>query len=274
METYTLGSFVVELVDDPERSLDEKIKEKYIRESIPSARKAYRNEKITEYDIIIHAINVSTGVYIKDANDTLIGFSTCVPETAEDFLVTHLKGTVMSPEYQGHGIYGILTSLRILREAEKHTHGNLLVGTRTQSPIVFRMMTEKLGLYPNINENIPNAYKSVAETYARIIRDKHSEFKSVKGLEFDPETFIISRAYGAVDEKGREYGFSMYGEKIPWLKDNDKINNYIKEHLDIQNGDAFLLLGPFDRIKAFNLLEESVRSMNIVESALMKRFAE
>jgi len=271
METFRLGDFTIDLIDNPEQTLEPSEKQKLTQESIPVARKAYRNENVTEYDIIIHAINVSTGVYMKDGGGKLIAFSTCVPETILGRTVIHLKATTLLPEYQGKGIYGIVTAVRILREAEKHDVKDLLIGTRTQSPLVYRFMC-RLGLYPQMHDLTPDSIKPIAEAYAGVIRDKHSEFKSRNGLEFDRDTLVIRHAYGTVDEKGQESGFSMYGNRPPWLKGDDETNEFVRRHLTLSAGDAFLMIGPFQRDKCLDMLSRSLYKLNPSRLSLVERF--
>ena len=272
METYKVGDYTIEIVSDPMNTLSAIEREKVIRECIPVTRKAFRNEGVTETDVIIHAVEVSTGVYVKDKEGKIIGFSSCVLECLMDKNIIHLKGTALSPEHQGEGIYPILIVLRILSEAEKHDSSNLLIGTRTQSPIVYYSTCEKLGLYPRINECIPDDIKPVGKAYATLISEKHSDFKPMNGVEFDPDTFIIRRAYGGVDNNGNEFGFCMYGNNIPWLKNNEKVNNYIKSNLDFNNGDAFLLLGPFDYSKNYDMLASAIYRMNPYKLPILERF--
>lgn len=256
METFQLGKFTIELVDDPATTLKPHQREELIRQSIPVARKGFRNEAVTESDIITHAIEISTGVYVKDAAGNLIGFSGCVPENVLGRTVIHLKGTVLLPEYQGVGLYGVLTPVRILREAERYDATELLIGTRTQSPVVYRFMSRKVGLYPKVDEPTPEELKPIAEAYAAIVREKHSDFQSKYGLDFDRDALVIRRAYGMVDEYGNESGFCMYGDDIPG-RDDEEVNRFIKDNLDLPNGDAVLLIGPVSREKNLDILRNA-----------------
>lgn len=275
METFELGRFTVDVVDDPASNLTLDQREELIRESIPVARKGFKNEAVTESDIVTHALEVSTGVYARDASGSLIGFSSCVPESALGRTVIHLKGTVLLPEYQGGGLYPVLTAVRILREAERRGAADILIGTRTQSPIVYRFMSKSVGLHPKVDETIPEDLKPIAEAYAGIVRLKHSDFQSKHGLDFDCDQLIIRRAYGMVDASGNEQGFCMYGNNIPWVTDDEEVNVFIRSKLDLHNGDAILLIGPFVRKKNIAILNKAVNRLDPEnrEHAIVQRFA-
>jgi hypothetical protein len=272
METYQLGNYTFDIVNDPAKTLSPDEKAKIISESIPVARKAFRNDGVTESDIILHAVEVPTGIYLKNADGRLIGFSSCLTELVGDKIIIHLEGAALAPEYQGEGLYPILVVLRILYEAEKHDPAMLLIGTRTQSPIVYYSICEKLGLYPQIDAPIPADLQPVGSAYATLISEKHSDFKPKNGVDFDPSTFIIRRAYGGVDKDNNEFGFCMYGNSIPWLKDNERINQFFKNNLDFNDGDAFLLLGPYSHSKNFDVLSSAIYRINPQKLPLLERF--
>ncbi len=271
MEIFRVGNFVLETVSNPSDTLSSANKADIVSQSIPIARAAFRNEGVTESDAILHAINVSTGVYLRDSSGKLIGFSGCIPESILGRTVIHLKGTALMPNIQGEGLYSLITVLRILFEVEKHNSENILIGTRTQNPIVFYTMSDKLGLYPRISSDIPADLKPIARAYVDVLFEKHSDFHP-QTIDFDPNTFIIRRSYGGVGSDGKEYGFSMYGNNIPWLKNNERINHFIKDNLDLNNGDAFLLLGPNNHEKDMALLKYSLHRANSTDVSLIERF--
>ena len=272
METFPVDKYIFNLVDDPNNKLGYEEKESILKQAVPVARKAFRNEAVTETDIITHAFDVSTAVYIKDKMGNLIGFSSCVQENVLGKIIIHLKGTVLLPDYQGDGLYSLLIVLRILAEAEKQNGNSPLIGTRTQSPIVYYTMSEKLGLYPKLNEPTPNELINTATLYAQIISDKHSDFHPSRGVDFVQDSFIIRRAYGGVDASGKEFGYCLYGDNVPWLRNNESVNNYVKSHLNLNDGDAFLLLGNYDYKKTFGLLIDCVKKLAPSQPAIVERF--
>jgi len=272
METFILGNYILNLVDNPKNKLDSKEKDIVLEQAIPVARKAFRNEFVTESDIITHAIDVSTAVYIKNITGNLIGFSSCVPENVLGKIIIHLKGTVLLPEYQGDGLYSLLIVLRVLAEAEKQSTDDILIGTRTQSPVVYYTMSEKLGLYPGLSRSTPDELKTIATVYAQLISDKHSDFHPSGGVDFVQSSLVIRRAYGGVNENGKEFGYCMYGNNIPWLRNNEVVNDYVKSHLNLENGDAFLLLGKFDYQKSFNLMADCMQKLAPTKSDVLERF--
>lgn len=252
METYKLGEFTVDLVDNPAQSLSKKEQYMLVQQAIPVTRKAFGNEGVTETDIITHAIEVSTAIYLKNKYGDLLAFSTCVPEDVTSGTIVHLKGTAVRPESQGKGFYSILIPLRVLVEAEKHPNKKLLVGTRTQNPRVYEKSI-KLGLFPKYDQPTPEYLKPVACDYAALVREKHSDFQSEKGLEFDSDVLVARRAYGFVNEAGQEETFCMYGDNVPKARD-ERINQFINNNLDFQNGDAVILIGSFSRENCLNML--------------------
>jgi len=254
MNTYDVGEYVVEVVDNPSQTLSDRERHSLIQQAIPVTRKAFGSEGITESDVIAHAIEVSTAVYIKNKIGELLAFSTCVPEKIENSIVIHLKGTAVRPEIQGEGLYSILIPLRILFEAQKHNGKDLLIGTRTPNPRVYEKVV-KLGLYPRINEPTPDYLKPIAKEYAAIVRQKHSDFQSKKGLEFDADKLIARRAYGIFKENGEEETYSMLGDNIPSARD-ERITEFMKKNLNYKNGDAVILIGPYSKEKCIAMLEE------------------
>ncbi len=272
METFKLGEFRIELMDDPAGTLSQEERNKIVAESIPVARKGFGNEGVTESDIYTHAIEVSTAVFVRNTSGQLLGFSGCVPETVLGRTVIHLKGSAVIPEFQGHGFYSFLTPIRILNEAGRYGGSKMLIGTRTQSPVVFRFMSKKLGFFPKLDEPIPAELKPVAAAYAAVVREKHSDFKSKSGLQFDKDTFVIHRAYGGTNDRGEEYGFCMYGKNVPWIKDDEQVNKFMQNQLDLNDGDAFLLLGYFSKEKNLATLREAVNKLGPKDTGIVARF--
>lgn len=254
MITYELNKFIVEVVDNPAESLSKKDRADLIQQAIPVTRKAFGNEGVTETDVITHAIEVSTAVFIKDQHNRLLAFSTCVPEYVGMHTVIHLKGTAVYPEIQGEGLYSILIPLRVLFEAEKHKSKELLVGTRTQNPRVYEK-TVKLGLYPRFDKPTPDYLKPIAKEYAALVREKHSDFKSKRGLEFDMDNLIVRRAYGNVNAKGEEETFCMYGDNVPNARD-ERVNEFIRKNLNFKNGDVVLLIGAYSKENCLSMIKE------------------
>lgn len=275
METFSLAdnSMTILLVQDPTKTLDEQAREVLIQECIPVARKAFGNDGVTESDIRLHVMGVSTAIFVKNADDRVIAFSTTVLKADRTPPIIYLEGTAVLPEYQKYGFYGALVAMRILSGQERLAgQQDLLICTRTQSPIVFRFMSRKLGLYPRVEEPIPDDLARIAEEFALVIRNEHSDFLSKDGLVFNRDTFVMRKAYGIVDAQGEEHGFCMFGDNVPWVVDDEAVNDFIRANVNLQDGDAIILLGSYDKEKALKVLDESLNKIAPLDVPLSRRF--
>ena len=277
MEIFEFPQFTIELVEDPSKTLDPAAKDQLVEQCIPVARHAFRNEGVGRNDIIKHAIKVPTAIFIKDKIGRLMAFSSSVVSEVGGRTMIYLEGTAIDSQYQGHGLYGLLVAIRILHAAETHDLHQPLICTRTQSPIVFRTMTKKLGVYPDPSRPTPPDIQRTAVEFAETVYRDYSDFRSRDGLQFDSSTLTMRRAYGKTDEDGNDVGFCMYGENIPWCdpqKDPqaEQINAFFRDHVKLQNGDAFLLIGPYDRQKAMLLLKNTVEKVDPSHSSTIVRF--
>lgn len=243
MERLLIGGYKVDIIDEPQKTLTKTELDQLGIAAIPVVRKGFGNDGITESDIRTHALDVDTGIYIRAGDGELVGFGGSGLEEVDGKSVVHLKGAAILPEYQGLGLYNILTPLRAVREAEKNGP-EVYVGTRTQNPRVFEYMTGKLGLHPQTDSEPDEDLESLAASYAQLVYDEHSDFRSQGGVGFDKDTFVVKRAYGFIDAQGLERGFSMYND-IPHAKDK-RIEDYLHSNLDFNNGDAMILVGRYD----------------------------
>lgn len=266
IETFELENYIVEMIDNPLR-LDHSKKTSLLEQCISVARNGFKNENITKSDIETHALDVKTGIYIRNKKE-LIGFGGAIIENINGNNILHLKGTAILPAHQGKKIYRIITSMRVLREAEKSN--DFYIGSRTQNPRVLEFMTKTLEGWPRVNEQIPDKIKNIAYHYANHIQNNHSDFIPEKGIVFNRDLLVVEKAYGFRDENGIEQGFCMYGNSVPNAKDQ-RINSHITSNLNFQNGDAFIILGDFNKEVYLKSLE------NIPEldkdKILFKRFS-
>ena len=259
MERLLIGNYKVDVIDNPKQTLTKKELDDLVQACIPVARKGFGNEGVTESDIYTHAVEVNTGIYIRNEQGELIGFGGSSLEEVGEKSVVHLKGAAILPEYQGKGLYSILTPLRAIREAEKNGP-EVYIGTRTQNPRVFEYMSNRLGFYPKVDETPEKNLEKIAETYATLVNEKHSDFRSKGGVGFNKESFVVKRAYGFVNEEGEEQGFCMYGENMPQAKDS-RIDNYLQKNLDFSNGDAMILVGKFDEKTYMKAYEAGINQL-------------
>ncbi len=259
MERLLIGAYKIDIIDEPRKTLTKAELDQLGTAAIPIVRKGFRNDNITESDIRTHALDVDTGIYIRGEDGELIGFGGSGLEEIDGRSVVHLKGAAILPEYQGKGLYNILTPLRAIREAEKNGP-EVYVGTRTQNPRVFEYMTGKLGLHPHINEAPAKDLEDLAESYAQLVRDKHSDFRSREGAGFEKDTFVVKRAYGFIDKQGVERGFCMYGDNLPHAKDKN-IDDYLNKNLDFDNGDAMILIGRHDEERCARAYQQGIERL-------------
>lgn len=269
MEKIKLVKYGIDIIDNPLETLSKSDRNKLVQACIPVARKGFGHEGITESDIELHALDVTTGIYVSNEQGEVVGFGGCVLEEVDGEKIVHLKGSAIMPEHQSSGLYKIITPVRVLREVEKEGT-DLYVGSRTQNPRVFEFMSNVLGLYPQVDEDVPERMKTVAEGYASIVQNKHSDFVPKDGIVFDKNILAVRRAYGGVDENGEEFGFCMYGDNVPPAR-NQRTNQFITENLDFQNGDAIILLGQFSKDDYLNCLQ-SIKKLD-PDGKMYRRFS-
>jgi hypothetical protein len=259
--TYVdFGSLQFEIVDKPYLTLNPEYRASLTEECVPLARQAFKNEGVTTSDIITHAIRVPTAVFVRSNTGELVAFASSLVETVLNRSIVYLEGTAILPAFQKRGLYSPLVALRILLGGKDLPEAAALVSTRTQSPLVMRTMVRKLGLYPRPGEPTPEDIKDVAVAFAAIVREKYSDFKSPDGLNFDRDRFIFRKAYE----------FCMYGTDIPWCGAKDEeVDVFVRQYLDLPNGDTVLLIGPFDQRRAKQLFMESATNAGIDGSPLL-----
>jgi hypothetical protein len=145
-----------------------------------------------------------------------------------------------------------------------------MVGTRTQSPIVFQNMSMRLGLYPRVHEKTPEDLRKIAEVYAALIWEKRKASQAQQRLPLD-ENLVIARAYDYLDEKGEHGELCIYGKNIPWATD-ESINDFFRKNLHPASGDAILLIGPFSYERTVNVLRQAVHKIDPQAFSLRERF--
>jgi hypothetical protein len=258
---FKFGKFTLEIVERPNDTLPVKDRAALVKECIPAAQSAFGWEGVTESDIEKHAMDVSTAIFVRDPHGILIGFSSNFREQVGGRDFVYLEGTALRAEWQGNHLYAPLIALRILIGARLSSSAPL-VTTRTQTPVVFKTMIKRFGAYPRMRERTPDHLRDLAEAYASVAREKHSDRQSASGLQFDRDYLVVRRAYLRYLPDGGETGVCMYGDdaKIPWCKgspEDGEMNKFIREHLDHQNGDAFLMIGEFDEQRTVDVLRRS-----------------
>lgn len=231
-----------EIIKDPSSNLTDDERAVVLSQAVPVARSGFGNPSITTEDIALHLFGSGTTILVRDRSESVVGFSSADILKPLGENVIYLQGSVFAPQVMGQGAYNVVNALRILDGLETLDQDSAYVATRTQSPIVVRNAIRKYGLSPRPDAKTPAEIPDLARGLAQIIYDEHSDFKHPDGVKFDPHTLVQEMAYGVLVD-GKPKGFCMYGEHIPWARDDHWINGYLKETLDFENGDALIPIG-------------------------------
>jgi len=313
-----MKDYLVEIVDKPNETINDSEKKILVDQCCIVARKGFGNDGITESDVETHVLNANTGVFVKDKKSgEVVAFGSSDATELDGKKVLHLKGTAVLPEHQREGLYKIILPARLLMESVKLQSQDFYIGSRTQNPIVVHMMTNKFGMQPKIGEEADEDIKQLAQTYAKWVQDKHSDFRPSFGFRMDdfivrkayansmgtlynvPKYFDLNKVKSEIEKKKKdsegfhgevlrendeiifkqfslkemthllktvpgdyhpmlkfeELGFSMYGPQLKEV-DDKTINNFMNNELDVQKGDALIMLGKLNVDKAFKSLDE------------------
>jgi hypothetical protein len=175
-----LNGYSVDIVENPEQVLGSGEISKIVDQCGNVARESFGNDKITDEDIYIHSIKATVATYIKDMKDRILGFGSSARESLDGDLVVHLKGSAVLPHFQGKGLYKMIMVSRLLLESKRLGTENFLYGSRTQNPIVVQTMTGTFRMYPLLGQRTDERIMSIAEKYAQLVQEKHSEFYTSK----------------------------------------------------------------------------------------------
>jgi hypothetical protein len=245
MKSLKLGELTFEIVHRPLETLTKELMEEYKTASVPAARNGFGNPNITESDIELHVLKSNTTIFVRDVSGSILGFSSSDIINVNGTPIIYLQGTAISRTDQGKGIYNVFNPLRIVCEMDGLGLTEAYVGTRTQSPITFWNMVKKFEMFPRPKQETPEEIGKIAESLAQDLYDNHSDFQHPGGLTFNPKTLVHKMAYGNM-VNGVPTGFCMYGNNIPWVKEDQEINDFLRANVDFQNGDAMILLGKVD----------------------------
>jgi len=227
--TLDINGYTIVLAVDPAVTLEPAVRSELARGLIPVARKAFGTDAITESDILLHALEVTHGIFVRQG-DTYVAFASASPLLSSRGEVAYMQGTAIHPDVKRTGLYQLLIALRLLMLRTGASQPAYL-STRTQSPLVARRFSE-FRPYPFF-EQADDGCQLVATELAPLIFAEHSDFHNPDGLDFDAGTGVFRRAYEG----------SMYPE-IPWSRDPE-LDAKFRERLDFERGDAVLLVAPF-----------------------------
>lgn len=250
-ETYQVGEFLVETYDDPSVNLSPSDQERLIREFIPVASGGFDKHEFNEDVVRRHFLNTSTTIVIREGSGQVAGFAgSSILDIGTDKVI-YLQGGTIAKSCRDRNLYRIAIGARIMADVRKISkeyvdNKKVFIAGRTQSPIGYKFMHRKLGVFPYPNGYIYRTLKNKAVKVAQKIYEEFSDFQSSEGVMFDTNSFVLKRSFGLVSG-GEESGYSLYGNDIPFCKDDDAINQYMVKHIDWNNGDALILLGYYNK---------------------------
>ena len=250
-ETYQVGEFLVETYDNPSVNLTLSDQERLVREFTPAAKNSFNQPDFDEGVLRRHYLTTSTTIVVRGSSGNVAGFAGSSILEIDDDKVIYLQGGVISESCRDRGLYRILIGSRILANVKKirmddRDHRKVLIAGRTQNPLVYKFMHRKLGVFPHPDGYIHHDLINKAKKITQKIYEKFSDFHSSEGCVFDTSSFVLKRAFGS-ESGGEESGYSLYGNNIPFCKDDDAINQYMKNHIDWHNGDTLIMLGYYNK---------------------------
>ena len=268
--SYNIGLYYVEIYDDPLKNLSRNSQEELIKNCLPLARNSF-GEKYTDEDIVkLHIFNTSTTVIIRNEFSQVVGAAGSSIINIDDYMVIYFQGAIISKECRVGGLHKFAVAARIMTEIGKINENyvnkkKVLIGGRTQNPLVYKFYHRKLGMFPYTNGHIDKEIKHISKKLAMIIHDEYSDFKYSNKFEFD-DNVLVSRNSLRYISNGKEKGLNLYGNSIPFCKDDKDINQYMRENLDWNNGDALIMLGYYDPHNVAALLQgQNIRLNPFVE---------
>jgi hypothetical protein len=240
--TLDINGYTILVAADPAVTLEPALRSSLQQGLIPVARKAFGTDAITESDILLHALEVAHGVFVRQG-DVHVAFSSASPVGTSRGEVAYMQGTAIHPDFKRTGMYQLLIALRLLMLRTRPSEPAFLA-TRTQSPLVARRFSE-FRPYP-LFEQPDDGCEAVAIELAPLIFEEHSDFHNPSGLDFDAPTGVFRRAYEG----------SMYPE-MPRSGDAG-LDDKFRALLDFDQGDAFLLVAPFNPAVVRSMLATSL----------------
>lgn len=266
METYQVGEFLIEAYDDPSVNLSLSAQQRLIREFTPVADDGFDKHDFKEEVVRRHFLSTSTTIVIRERTGRVAGFAGSSLLDVDEDKVIYLQGGTIARSCRDRSLYRIAVGARILaevRKINKHYVDNnrVLIAGRTQNPITYKFLHRKLGFSPYPDGYVHHELKHKAKKIAQKIYDAFSDFKSSEGCIFNANFFVLKRSFGSMSG-GEESGYSLYGDNIPFCKNDDAINRYMKQHLDWHNGDALVMLGYYNKQDVLDLFQGHELALN------------
>lgn len=249
-ENYNTGDYFYEIYNDPSRNLSKNIQEDLIKECLPLAKNSFGERYADEEVIRQHIFRTSTTIIIRDEFHQAVCAAGSSIINIEDYMVIYFQGAIVSEACRVSGLHKFAVAARIMTDIDKinqdYVHEKrVLIGGRTQNPLVYKFYHRKLGMFPYTNGYIDSKIKYISKKLAMIIYDEYSDFKYSDQFVFD-DNVLVSRKSLRYISNGKEVGLNLYGDSIPFSKDDEDINQYMRQNLDWNSGDALIMLGYYD----------------------------
>lgn len=245
--TYQVGEHKIEAYHDPLTNLSLAAQQTLIGEFMPVAQNGFDGQTVDEESVRQHLLKTSTTIVIRHSFNQIVGVAGSSILDIDGYKIIYLQGGVISKDCRDHGLYRLAMAGRILAEVKKlepvwTKNKKLLIAGRTQSPIVYKFMHRKLGTFPNPDGYIDKDLKNKAKKLVKNIYEQFSDFQSSQGCIFDDNVFVARRSFGTILDD-QEIGINLYGNSIPFCKNDNMINEYMIRNINWNNGDALIMLG-------------------------------
>ena len=237
---------------DPRTTLGPLRAETLVRQLLPIVRSSFGNDRFTEQQVALAAIDVPYGAFMYRAGE-LVGVTSASVLDDLPAPALYLGTAALAPHMQGQGHY---QSLLLTRFAIGAVAGATSFTTRTQSPIVCRTL-KAFRPYPFTPRT--EHYQAAARHIAQEL-DGHGP--RTTGVPVD------CRSTRGPVLSARPTTRSRYSA-LPWSGDPD-IDGYIDAHLSIERGDALIVVGS---LRPAELDERCRRKLGFRFDDLMSRVA-
>lgn len=242
---YEFADYTVEVIHNPSHNLPKKLQAELVAECTELSRNSFGNPHIEE-EFVRHCIlESSTTVFGRDYKGQLFGYTSNRVHIVEQYCVIYLQSIAIMERYKGTGLRRMMHSIKMIEEIYQIrqlalTFKHILIAVWTQSPMSVQFLVRELDLFPKPNGFIDHNIKRISKKIVNHLYGAHKNNPQL--IMFDEENFVERGAYQSITQIGAH---GVYPLGIPFCHNDDEINDYMKQHLNWQNGDALILLGHY-----------------------------
>ena len=178
-KTYEFKDFSFEIFNDPANKISKTSQDELTWECTQLEKDTSGHTRLHLADTRQQLFDTSTLILGRDKSRHIFSFSTSNVINIDLYHIIYLKYTVVSCAHQGKGFYSILLALKILEEAHKIKQSDsqidenhILLGSRTQNPLVYHVCDQKLGLFPQSSSHIDDPIQDVMPKFAKCLYDE------------------------------------------------------------------------------------------------------